>query len=176
MINLHGGRQTFDFDCGPKALQVVMAYYGVEVREDELIVALGTGEHHGTSVADMVAVAQKHGFQVKASSGWTLKEVKKTVDAGDPVIVLLQAWADRYMTLEDWRKDYKDGHYAIVIGFTKGVILFEDPASFRITWLRDREFLARWHDRDGKTNETYEHFGMALLGKPSVLKTIEHMD
>ncbi len=28
------GRQTFDYDCGTKALQMVMAYYGVDARED----------------------------------------------------------------------------------------------------------------------------------------------
>ena len=175
MINLHSGRQTFDFDCGPKALQTVMAYYGVEVREDELIEALGAGED-GTSVAGMVAVAQRHGFQVKACSGWALREVKRTVETGNPVIILLQAWADRYMTLEGWRNDYDDGHYAIVIGFAKGVVLFEDPASFRRTWLREREFRARWHDRDSKTNEIFERFGMVLMGKQPVLKTFEHMD
>jgi len=175
MINLHSLRQTYDFDCGPKALQSVMAYYGVEIREDELLESLGTGDE-GTSVTDMVAVAQRHGFQVKACSGWTLRELKRMVNAGVPVIVLLQAWADKYMTLEDWRTDYEDGHYAIVIGFAKGVILFEDPASFRRTWLREREFLARWHDRDSKTNQIFEHFGMVLMGKQPVLKTFEHMD
>jgi predicted double-glycine peptidase len=34
MIELPSGRQTFDFDCGAKALQLVMAYYGVDVREE----------------------------------------------------------------------------------------------------------------------------------------------
>jgi hypothetical protein len=29
MIDLPSGVQTFDFDCGAKALQLVMAYYGV---------------------------------------------------------------------------------------------------------------------------------------------------
>ena len=43
MIDLHIGRQTYDFDCGAKALQTVMAYYGVDVREDELMETLGTG-------------------------------------------------------------------------------------------------------------------------------------
>jgi ABC-type bacteriocin/lantibiotic exporter with double-glycine peptidase domain len=105
MIDLHIGAQTFDFDCGAKALQMVMAYYGVEVREDELIEALGTGAE-GTASSDMVVVAQRHGFQVKACCGWALREVERTVNGGDPVIVLLQAWADRYMTIEDWRKDY----------------------------------------------------------------------
>ena len=42
MINLRIGRQTFDFDCGPKALQMIMEYYGVEIREDILIKELGT--------------------------------------------------------------------------------------------------------------------------------------
>ncbi|MBN2062876.1 MAG: C39 family peptidase [Deltaproteobacteria bacterium] len=175
MIDLHVTRQTFDFDCGAKALQTVMAYYGVEVREDELMETLGTGED-GTSVAGMIAIARKHGFDVKASVGWTLREVKRMVEAGIPVIVLLQAWADRYMKVEDWLKDYDDGHYAIVIAFEKGVLLFEDPASFRRTWLREREFLARWHDRDSKNNETYEHFGMVLLGKEPTLKAAQHMD
>lgn len=175
MIDLHIGAQTFDFDCGAKALQMVMAYYGVEVREDELIEVLGTGVD-GTATSDMVAVAMKHGFQVKASCGWTLPEVKRTVDAGDPVIVLLQAWTDRYMTIEDWRSDYEDGHFAIVIGFAKRVLLFEDPFSFRRTWLTEREFLARWHDRDTKTNETLEHFGMVLVGRDPVVKTPKHMD
>jgi predicted double-glycine peptidase len=175
MIDLHNTRQTFDFDCGAKALQTVMAYYGVDIRQDRLMKVLGTRES-GTSVAGMVAAARRYGFDVKASVGWTLRELKKMVGDGTPVIVLLQAWADRYMTLEDWRTDYDDGHYAIVIGYAQGVLLFEDPASFRRTWLREREFLARWHDRDPKSNETYEHFGMVLLGKKPTLKTAQHMD
>jgi predicted double-glycine peptidase len=175
VIDLHSGRQTFDFDCGPKALQSVMAYYGVEVREDELIKVLETGSE-GTSVGSMVAVARRHGFEVKASANWTLNELKSMVEAGHPVIVLLQAWANRYMTLEDWRNDYDDGHYAIVVGCAKGLLLFEDPASFRRTWLREREFMARWHDRDAKTEKLYQHFGMVLLGREPALRTVQHMD
>ncbi len=175
IIQLHSGRQTFDFDCGAKALQILMAYYGIETREDELMALLGTGEE-GTPVSNMIAVAEQHGFRVEAGEHWRLQKVKRFVDQGDPVIVLLQAWADRYMSLEDWCNNYEDGHYAIVIGYTKGVLLFEDPASFRRTWLRQREFLARWHDIDKKTKKKYERFGMVLLGKNPVEKMLEHMD
>lgn len=31
------------------------------------------------------------------------------------------------MTLDDWRSDWDNGHYAIVIGLNKDVLLFEDP-------------------------------------------------
>lgn len=82
--------------------------------------------------------------------------MKRYIDEGHPVIVLLQAWAERHMTLKDGRNDYGDGHYAVVIGDAKGVLLFEDPASFRRTWLKTYEFLARWHDLDSDRNRKYE--------------------
>ena len=175
MINLHIGRQTFDFDCGTKALQTVMAYYGIDIREDELIKELGTGKD-GTRVDKMISFVETKGFRVEARQYWSLREVKRYINEGHPVIVLLQAWADRHMTLKDWRNDYDDGHYAVVIGYAKGVLLFEDPASFRRTWLREYEFLARWHDLDSNRNRKYEQFGMVLLGREPVKQTTEHMD
>jgi len=174
IIELHSGRQLFDFDCGAQALQIVLAYYGVEIRGDEMMKALGTGPD-GTSVGSMISFSESLGFQVEAGPGWTLTKLKGFVDERHPVIVLLQAWADRYMTLDDWRKDDEDGHYAVVIGHAKGVLLFEDPASFRRTWLRETEFLARWHDRDTDTGKRLERFAMVLLGKKPAERILEYM-
>lgn len=176
MINLHVGRQGFDFDCGAQALQTVMAYYGVDKRLDELLEALGTGPDVGTPVDAMVRVAEENGFAVRAQSGWTLKDLKSMIRSGFPVIVLVQAWAERFLTLDDWRQNWDDGHYVIVIDYDKGVLLFEDPASFHRTWLREREFLARWHDRDERTGEVYERFGMVLMGRAPAARTVRHMD
>lgn len=175
MIELHVGRQTHDYDCGAQALLTVMNYYNVDVRGDELMKALGTTEN-GTSPQAMITTARRYGFEVGHGTQWSLNQVKQYVAAGIPVIVLLQAWADRYMTIDDWRRDWNDGHYAIVIGVNKDVLLFEDPASIRRTWLREREFLARWHDMDPKTGEKYEHFGMVLLGKQPGTMNVEHME
>lgn len=175
MINIPTGIQTFDFDCGVKALQLVMAYYGVEVREDVLIGEL-EADNDGTSVANMIGVAKKCGFEVIAGRLVSLETVKQYTEKGVPVIVLLQAWAERYMTLEDWKTDYDDGHYAIVIGYQDNIVIFEDPSSFRRTWLTEEEFLARWHDVNPKTDEKYDQFAMVLLGKEPVKKAIEHMD
>jgi len=176
MIDLHIGKQIYDYDCGVQALMNVMTFYGAEVDREELIETLGTTEESGTPPQAMIAAAQKYGFEVQAGTQWPLSRVKQFVGAGTPVIVLLQAWADRYMTLDDWRRDWDDGHYAIVIGFSKDVLLFEDPATIRRTWLREREFLARWHDLDAKTGEKYEHFGMVLLGRQPARLSLEHMD
>jgi predicted double-glycine peptidase len=176
MINLRIGRQSFDFDCGPKALQMVMEYYGVEIREDTLIKELGTDGKNGTSVDSMIFVAEKYGFKVFVATGVSLEQLKNFVDGGSPVIVLVQAWGERYMTLEDWKTDYDDGHYAIVIGYNNNIIIFEDPSSIRRTWLTEEEFLFRWHDLDPRTNKKFEHFAMVLMGKEPVRKGLEHMD
>ncbi len=175
MIELHIGRQTFDFDCGSQALQTVMAYYGIDVRGDELMGELNITKD-GTRPADMKRVARSKGFKVRSGTGWTMEDIKWYVNAGTPVIVLLQAWAERFMTLEDWSKDYDDGHYAIVIDTSHEIVVFEDPSSFRRTWLAESEFLLRWHDRDPKTRRKLERFGMVLLGKEPAVPATKHMD
>jgi predicted double-glycine peptidase len=175
IIDIPGGMQTFDFDCGAKALQLVLAYYGIEIREDELLKELKTGKN-GTSVENVIAVAEKKGFQVVAECGVSLDTVKSYVDRDHPVIVLIQAWAERYMTLEDWRESDDDGHYAIVIGYEGTIIIFEDPSSFRRTWMTGEEFVLRWHDVDPRTKKRLDHFAMVLLGKEPAKKLLEHMD
>jgi len=175
MIELHIGRQTFDFDCGAKALQTVMAYYGVDVREDELIIELKTTQE-GTRPVNMKLVAEGKGFTVKSGTGWMMEDIKCYINEGIPVIVLLQAWADKLMTLDDWGKSYEYGHYAVVIGNKNEIVVFEDPASFRRTWLAESEFILRWHDRDPKTRKKLEHFGMVLLGKAPAIPATKHMD
>jgi len=126
---------------------------------------------------NMVALAEKMGFRVLASEPGSLEELKRFVDGGAPVIVLLQAWAERVMSLEDWKADHDDGHYAVVIGHKENIIIFEDPASFRRTWLTEEEFLARWHDTHPKTGRRLEHFAMVLQGKePATRVAPAHMD
>ncbi len=176
LIEVPCGRQTYEFDCGAKALQILMAYYGLDLREDQLIRELKT-DGDGTRVKRMISVAKKHGFDVSSTEKTTLRDVKKWVDEKTPVIVLLQAWAPRRMTMEDWRKDYDDGHFVIVIGYTSEMIVFEDPASFRRTWLSEREFLIRWHDRDTQTGKKIRRFSMVLRGHLAVVRDVlDHMD
>jgi predicted double-glycine peptidase len=177
MLELPTGRQTFDFDCGAKALQLVMAYYGIDIPEGELMKELKI-DADGVSAQNMISVAEAKGFQVIWKCGFSLEEVKQLVDGKHPVIVLVQAWAERYMTLEDWKADNDDGHYVIVIAHHGGVIVFEDPSSFHRTWMTEEEFMARWHDVDPRKQQKLEHFGMVLLGKQPVppQEAFEHMD
>ncbi|MDD4877210.1 MAG: cysteine peptidase family C39 domain-containing protein [Dehalococcoidales bacterium] len=176
-IDLPSGRQTFDFDCGAKALQLVLAYYGLDIPEINLLEEMKVSTE-GTPLKNMMAVAEKHGFKVYAKCYFTLQKVKEYVDKNIPVIVLVQAWAKKLMSLEEWKHDYDDGHYAIIVDHYGSVLVFEDPASFSKTWMTEKEFMARWHDVDTTSNAKLEHFGMALFGKEPSPKhrMMEHMD
>jgi predicted double-glycine peptidase len=171
------GRQTFNYDCGAKALQLVFAYYGLDIREDKLMEELDCDGSYGTLAKNMVRVAQNKGFQVTAKSGFSLDEVKQYVAARCPVIVLLQAWAGRDMTLADWEKANDYGHYVVAIGYQDGKVIFADPSSFPRTWLREDELLSRWHYMDTDTHEKLDHFAMVFSGKePVPVSRLEHMD
>jgi uncharacterized protein len=175
LINLPAGRQTFDFDCGPKALQLVLAYYGLDIREDKLIKELQT-DHNGTSVANMTAFARAKKFGVFAECNVALETIKSFLREGSPVITLIQAWAEESMSLTDWENDYDDGHYVVVIGYHDDIIIFQDPSSFKRTWMTESEFLARWHDRCPRTGKKYDRFAMTLFGKPPENIAFEHLD
>lgn len=176
VIELHSLRQTFDFDCGVKALQGVFAYYGIEEREDSLIEELGADPESGTSIDSIIAVSERKGFHVEARENWTLDELKHHLDQGRPVIVAMQAWAERQLTMKEWRENYDDGHYVVVVGYDGPIWYFEDPASYHRIWLQEKEFVARWHDVDPVTGVRLQRVGIALLGKDPVISNAQPME
>lgn len=169
-------RQTYDYDCGAKALQTLLAYYGVDVREDVLMKELGTSKVDGSSVDEIRAYAKSQGFHVRAHQNMSVEELKSYIDEGHPVLVLLQAWAEKKLTPEAWKTNYDDGHYVIVIGYGKDRVIFEDPSSFSRTWLTVKEFRDRWHDRNPENGKKLMRFGMVLLGREPIGQAMLHME
>lgn len=68
-------RQIFEFDCGANALQSVLAYYGIDIKESEILKEAKTSQS-GTSVQKIESVAGKHGLKVD-SKKMTIADVKK---------------------------------------------------------------------------------------------------
>ncbi|MFH1451699.1 MAG: cysteine peptidase family C39 domain-containing protein [archaeon] len=165
-------RQTFEYDCGAKALQTVLVYYGIEEREDKIIKYAKTSKK-GTSINGILAVVKKYHLK-SVSRQMSIEEVKKFIDKKVPVILVLQAWTKKKRN--NWESDWADGHYVVVIGYTKNKILFEDPYSFKQTYLKYDELEKRWHDID--KNKKYFHHGIAIFGKKPKFKRnkIVHMD
>lgn len=157
-------RQATNYTCGVAALQSVLAYYGIQVRQDLLAEALLADPEQGTNYHKMVAYAQAHGLHVEVYVDMALDALQRLLDAGQPVIVALQAWADAPV---DYVEDWDDGHYAVAVGYDGERIYFMDPSTLgNYTYIPVAEFLARWHDMYLAQGEPVRlvHFGLVIGG------------
>lgn len=171
-------RQTYEHDCGAAALQLVLAYYGIDDRVDSLMELTGTTKKDGTPISGILRVLKKNGLKV-VSKKMTIIEVQRFIDKKVPVIMALQAWPLDWETVKerDWESYWDDGHYAVAIGYDKKNMYFADPADFSRMFIPFEELARRWHDIDSK-NKKYIHHGVAVYGKKPMysLRRAVHMD
>lgn len=140
-------RQATDYTCSASALQAVLAYYGIEKREDELARELGATPEDGAPPEAIVRVANAYGLGAAKRENMTVEDLAAEVAQGRPVIVGLQAWSGTPRT--SWADAWDDGHYAIVIAVEGDLLVFEDPSVLGSrAFLSRRELEERWHDID----------------------------
>ena len=161
MLNFPKLRQVFDHDCGSTATQSILVYYGIDVRGDR-VMKIAKTTNSGTPIKGILKVLRKYGLKCTAQY-MTVSEVKKYLDKDIPVILLIQAWADKENV--DWENNWDDGHYVVAIGYSKNKMYFEDPSSIRRTYLTFRELKKRWHDIESKTGKMHYNLGIAVYGK-----------
>lgn len=166
-------RQTFSYDCGAKAIQAVLVYYGIEIREDKIIKSARTCEE-GTPIDGVVETVNKYGLKY-ISKKMSISDIKMFINKEIPVIVIIQAWADKENV--DWENSWDYGHYTTVIGYDSEKIYFSDPSSFKRVFLYYEEFEQRWHDVDINGKKVMNH-GIAIYGKKNTYnsKNIRHLD
>ena len=106
----------------------------------------------------------------------SISEVKKFIDLGVPVIMIVQAWTVKKKV--DWEKDWSDGHYVIAIGYDDNKIFFQDPYVALRTYLSFDELTERWHFLDGPNGKHHSSIGIAVFGpqKAYTPKKAIHMD
>lgn len=165
-------KQMSDYDCGASALLSVLTYYGIEVFEEEII-KLAKTDKCGTSIDGMLEVLNNKGLKA-TSKQLTFEDIKKYIDKEIPVILRIQAWSG--VDNEDWKKDWRDGHYVVVIGYDLTKFYFEDPWCSERTYLKFNELKDRWHDSD-IDGKKYVNCGIMVQSKKRnyISKKIIHM-
>ncbi len=157
-------RQATDYTCGVAALQSILRYYGIEIREDRLAAILKSDPDNGTSYVAIESYARENGFTTSIRTGMSLEELKAILRNGSPVLCAIQAWPNQPV---DWKTDWDDGHWVVAIGYDETRILFMDPSTLgNYTYIPNEEFLDRWHDTDSDCVTKLTHFGIAI-SKPS---------
>lgn len=140
-------RQATDYTCSASALQAVLAYYGIEKREDELAKELGATPEDGAPPEAIVRVAIAHGLTAEKREHMTVEDLAAALAQGRPVIIGLQAWSGTPRT--SWADAWDDGHYVILVAIEGDQLVFEDPSVLGSrAVLSRRELEERWHDID----------------------------
>ena len=126
--------QSDDSTCGPASLRMVMAYYGLQVSEEDLAAACGHTYELGCRSEDMACAAQGMGFDVHLKNNSTVEELSRLVNAGAPVIV-------------DWFcGDPPEGHSSVVIGVSDKNIYILDPFLEEMRVVAKEDFRRCWFD------------------------------
>jgi len=162
LLDFPNTRQSFEYSCGPSAVQSILAYYGENFRESELIGLLKTAKDEGTYIKDIVEFLHYQGFTTKEKTKMTTDELFRYIDKNIPVIVLIQAWGSEKDFNNHYQNCWDDGHFVVVIGYTGKNVLISDPALFNVGYIPVSEFVDRWHDVDKV--KTYQ-LGIAVYGK-----------
>jgi ABC-type bacteriocin/lantibiotic exporter with double-glycine peptidase domain len=149
ILGVPSGTQLYEYDCGAKCLHLVMQYHNVDIPYPDILSRIESDREWGISVNKMKRLARLYGFKARSAVNFSLGTVEESINRKQPVIVLIQAWAHKNMTLNDWKnvgkgnRDY--GHYAVVMGFDDGSVILRDPNISKQIWMTREEFLARWH-------------------------------
>jgi predicted double-glycine peptidase len=167
-VKLPDVRQETSYSCGASAFQAIAEMYGVGPQEESWYRdALDTDPEKGTQPDNIRELADQLGLQTIAKQKMTADDLKKWLDQGVPVLILIQAWGD-----PAGYEGMNDGHYVVAIGYTDDDLIVEDP-SLRLT----RGFIAwdsldkRWHDA-GVGGAVYDHWGMAVI-KHEVMREVK---
>jgi len=135
-VSLPQVRQSKHFSCGAAVIQMVAAYYGNNIREDDLIKKLKIGNSSGVKLSKIEDIAKEIGLQTDRSNK-SYDEIIKTVDQKIPMVVAI---------LKEG-KDYH--HFVLVVGYYDGGVVFRDPSKFVYGYLPEDEFKRRCFGTDG---------------------------
>lgn len=143
-----------------------LVYFGVyDDAESILDAELGVTPEEGTRVDRIVAEARRYGLQADARVGLTIEDLERGLSRGDVVIVALQAWATKAVT--DWRTNWEDGHYVVVVGLSRDRVYVMDPSvRTGYAFLTRDQFVQRWHDYDLDRGRRiiFERLGIVIRG------------
>jgi len=121
-----------DYQCGPASLAGVMNYWKIEVGPDDIAKKVYSRAAQGTLNIDMVIYPQQKGLLAEQYAGG-LKDLKKNIDSGYPLIVLVDYgfWV------------YQLNHFMVVVGYDEeGVIV--NSGKDKSKFIPEADFMKSW--------------------------------
>ena len=120
------------YQCGPASLAGVLNFLGVPVSPEEIANEIYSRSAKGTLNLDTVFYARRKGLKATQYSG-SLEDIKKNVDSGFPLIVLVDYgfWV------------YQQNHFMVILGYNEeGIFVNSGRDQHQFIFLRS--FLKTW--------------------------------
>ncbi len=135
ILNVPFFSQT-DYACGPTALAEVYSYWGLSIPVEKIINEFDITAHKGALTIDLLIHAKKQGFNVRTETG-TLERLKKLIESGVPVIVMLDIGFSIV----------QKNHFVTVVGYgRKGFYVHDGKTKNRL--FPYKEFEEKWKRAD----------------------------
>jgi ABC-type bacteriocin/lantibiotic exporter with double-glycine peptidase domain len=116
---------------------MVLAFFNKPRRQERLGRLMHTNKAVGTDRRYMIRAATRAGLYCYVNVNASLRELKRLLDDGTPVIV-------RFV-----EPSGNEDHYAVACGYAPEKIVLNDPWNGREFVMSERTFVRRWHDKDG---------------------------
>lgn len=130
--------QPDDITCGPTSTSMLLRFYGVDAKIDEVKKLTKTvwytidGKDFGMTAPSFIRDCLiSYGFTALLKKG-DLSHLKNIISSGRPSIVLVRSG--------EW-----NWHYIVVVGYGNGFIYFANPSSGEVEGLSESEFKRAWN-------------------------------
>jgi ABC-type bacteriocin/lantibiotic exporter with double-glycine peptidase domain len=173
LLEFPGFRQTYDWNCGTTALNMILAFYGHDVNEIEIMDMANIDSSTGASIEGLKKVAKHYGLKFREGH-FTCDDLRKHIDNGWPTLIMIQAWSR--IDNPDWINEWDQGHYTVNIGYSDEKLIFADPISIKRVFLTEGGLNSRWHGWDDNGHKL-NHWGMVFTNKSKYsYEDIEEME
>lgn len=126
--------------CGPAALRMVLAYFGVQKTEQQLVKLSHCNPKKGVDGKGLVTAAKALGFKGSVKNNSSIADLRQYVlKKKIPVIVDWFSWFGFDV----------DGHYSVVVHIDKTHIYLRDPELKKIRKISLQTFRRAWFDFPG---------------------------
>ncbi len=131
-IRVPYNHQKTDYTCGPASIEMVLKFFGFKESEIRLAHEAHTKKKTGTGHEQMINLVRKHGFYCYIQKDSNIHTIKHFITRGFPAIINFKNPTDN------------DGHYAVVVGYSKGKIILNDPWNGKHFNIDDKILNTHW--------------------------------
>jgi ABC-type bacteriocin/lantibiotic exporter with double-glycine peptidase domain len=124
------------YQCGPASLAGVLNYWRVPAKPDDIAKDIFSENARGTLSIDMVIYAQKKGLFALQYKG-SLDDLKENIDAGYPIIVLVDYGISFYQA----------NHFMVIVGYNGNGVIANSGRDKNV-FIPNEDFMKAWKKAD----------------------------